>query len=178
MRLVQSLRCRSCIEGFCEKKEESGSFTTSRCPASPRSRSSCSCTRSYRHRVERDYDIGSGHCNREEIGAVLGGVVGGVVGAKSSEENRTVAIILGTAHSQNGIQVTGVNLNAAQIAAAGFSYPTILTAPPAGTAANPNLFVFARDYVQPGLRPGGRPPGIPDYRAALVRDLTRPVSGD
>ena len=46
---------------------------------------------------ERDYDIGSGHCNREEIGAVLGGVVGGVVGAKSSEENRTVAIILGTA---------------------------------------------------------------------------------
>jgi uncharacterized protein YcfJ len=28
---------------------------------------------------------------------VLGGVVGGVVGAKSSEENRTVAIILGTA---------------------------------------------------------------------------------
>ena len=28
---------------------------------------------------------------------MLGGVVGGVVGAKSSEENRTVAIILGTA---------------------------------------------------------------------------------
>ena len=27
-----------------------------------------------------------------------------------------------------------------------------------------------RDYVQPGLRPGGRPSAIPDYRAALVRD--------
>ena len=27
-----------------------------------------------------------------------------------------------------------------------------------------------RDYVQPGLRPGGRPSVIPDYRAALVRD--------
>ena len=68
--------------------------------------------------------------------------------------NRTPAIVLGTAHSQNGIQVTGVNLNAAQITAAGFSYPTILTAPPAGTAANPNLFVFAKDYVQPYVEQG------------------------
>jgi len=68
--------------------------------------------------------------------------------------NRTPAIVLGTAHSQNGIQVTGVNLNAAQIAAAGFSYPTILTAPPAGTSANPNLFVFAKDYVQPYVEQG------------------------
>jgi surface antigen len=46
---------------------------------------------------ERDYDIGSGRCNREEIGAVLGGVVGGVIGSRSSSEHRTVAIILGTA---------------------------------------------------------------------------------
>ncbi len=68
--------------------------------------------------------------------------------------NRTPAIVLGTAHSQNGIQVTGINLNAAQITAAGFSYPTILTAPPAGTSANPNLFVFARDYVQPYVEQG------------------------
>ena len=29
---------------------------------------------------------------------------------------------------------------------------------------------LARDYVQPGLRPGGHPAAIPDYRAALVRD--------
>jgi outer membrane receptor protein involved in Fe transport len=68
--------------------------------------------------------------------------------------NRTPAIVLGTAHSQNGIQVTGINLNAAQITAAGFSYPTVLTAPPAGTAANPNLFVFAKDYVQPYVEQG------------------------
>src|ERR1051325_11679378 len=68
--------------------------------------------------------------------------------------NRTPAIVLGTAHSQNGIQVTGVNLNAAQIAAAGLTYPTILSAPPAGTVANPNLFVFARDYVQPYVEQG------------------------
>jgi len=47
---------------------------------------------------ERDYDIASGRCNREEIGAVLGGVAGGVIGSQvGSRENRTVAIILGAA---------------------------------------------------------------------------------
>lgn len=68
--------------------------------------------------------------------------------------SRTPAIVLGTAHSQNGVQVTGINLNAAQITAAGLTYPTILTAPPAGTAANPNLFVFAKDYEQPYVEQG------------------------
>jgi outer membrane receptor protein involved in Fe transport len=62
---------------------------------------------------------------------------------------RTPAIVLGTAHSQNGINVTGINLNAAQIAVAGLTYPHILSAPPAGTSANPNLYVFDKDYVQP-----------------------------
>lgn len=47
---------------------------------------------------ERDYDVSSGHCNREEIAAVLGGVAGGVVGSKvASPENRTVGIIIGAA---------------------------------------------------------------------------------
>jgi surface antigen len=47
---------------------------------------------------ERDYDISSGRCYREEIGAVVGGVIGGAVGARtSSVENRTVALIVGTA---------------------------------------------------------------------------------
>jgi amidase len=32
---------------------------------------------------------------------------------------------------------------------------------------------LARDYVQPGLRPGGRPSTLPDYRRALVRDGLR-----
>jgi len=67
---------------------------------------------------------------------------------------RTPAIVLGTVHSQNGINVTGVNLNAAQITAAGLTYPNILTAPPAGTSANPNLFVFAPDYVNPYVEQG------------------------
>jgi outer membrane receptor protein involved in Fe transport len=66
----------------------------------------------------------------------------------------TPAIVLGTAHSQNGINVTGINLSAAQIATAGLTYPNILTAPPAGLASNPNLFLFARDYVQPYVEQG------------------------
>jgi outer membrane receptor protein involved in Fe transport len=68
--------------------------------------------------------------------------------------SRTPAIVTGTAHSQNGINVTGVNLNAGQIVTAGLVYPAILTAPPAGTSANPNLFLFASDYVQPYIEQG------------------------
>lgn len=49
-------------------------------------------------RWERDYDVASGHCNREEIGAVLGGVAGGVVGSKvAAPDNRVVGIIIGAA---------------------------------------------------------------------------------
>ena len=45
---------------------------------------------------ERDYDIVSGHCNREAIATVLGGAVGGVIASRVSEpENRTVATIIG-----------------------------------------------------------------------------------
>jgi len=63
---------------------------------------------------------------------------------------RTPTIVLGTAHSQNGISVTGINLSsAAAIAAAGLVYPNILTAPPTGATANPNLYLFADNYVQP-----------------------------
>lgn len=47
---------------------------------------------------EHDYDIQSGHCNREAVATVLGGVVGGVVASRvSSPENRTVATIVGAA---------------------------------------------------------------------------------
>jgi surface antigen len=47
---------------------------------------------------EHDYDVSSGHCDREQIGAVLGGVVGGVIGSQvSSPEDRTVATIIGAA---------------------------------------------------------------------------------
>jgi outer membrane lipoprotein SlyB len=47
---------------------------------------------------ERDYEVLSGRCNREAIGAVLGGVVGGVVGSQIGDgTGRTVATIVGAA---------------------------------------------------------------------------------
>ena len=67
---------------------------------------------------------------------------------------RTPAIVTGTAHSQNGINVTGVTLNAAQIVSAGLVYPNLLAAVPVGLAANPSLFVFAPNYVQPYIEQG------------------------
>ena len=45
-----------------------------------------------------DYDILSGHCNREAIATVLGGVIGGTIGSEvGDDENRAVAIIIGAA---------------------------------------------------------------------------------
>jgi surface antigen len=45
---------------------------------------------------ERDFDISSGRCNRQEIATVLGGIAGGVIANRIAEpENRTVATIVG-----------------------------------------------------------------------------------
>ena len=46
---------------------------------------------------EHDYDISSGRCNRDAIGAVVGGVVGGVIAHRVGEENPAVATIIGAA---------------------------------------------------------------------------------
>lgn len=63
---------------------------------------------------------------------------------------RTTGIMLGTAHSQNGINVINITLNATQLAALGLRYPNVLAAPPTGIAGvTPSLYLFARDYVQP-----------------------------
>ncbi len=80
---------------------------------------------------------------------------------------RTPAIVLGTAHSQNGINVTGVNLTAAQLTTLGLRYPSILTAVPAVGSANPNLYYFAPDYVQPYVEQG---------RLGVERELTKGLS--
>jgi surface antigen len=48
-------------------------------------------------RWEQDFEISSGHCNREAIATVVGGVVGGAIAANVAEENRTVATIIGIA---------------------------------------------------------------------------------
>ena len=63
---------------------------------------------------------------------------------------RTTAIMLGTAHTGNGIQTTGITLSSnAAIAAAGLTYPQTFTSIPAGVSGNPDVFAFTRDYAQP-----------------------------
>jgi len=83
--------------------------------------------------------------------------------------NRTPAIVVGTAHSQNGIQVTGINITCASPPPGVTcpTYPAIFSAPPAASPANPNLFVFERDYVQPYVEQG---------RASFERQLSKNLS--
>ncbi|HEV2798923.1 MAG TPA: TonB-dependent receptor [Pyrinomonadaceae bacterium] len=83
---------------------------------------------------------------------------------------RTTAIMLGTAHTGNGIQTTGVTFNGtAAVAAAGLTYPNIFTAPPStgGTRPTPDIFVFARDYAQPYVQ---------QARLGFEHELTRNMS--
>ncbi len=44
---------------------------------------------------ERDFDISSGTCNRQEIATVVGGIAGGVIANRVADEHRTVATIVG-----------------------------------------------------------------------------------
>ncbi len=69
---------------------------------------------------------------------------------------RTPAIMVGTAHSQNGIQVTGVSLTCTTNPATNpcLTYPAIFTAPPGAGVLTPSLYLFARDYAQPYVQQG------------------------
>ena len=69
---------------------------------------------------------------------------------------RTTGIMLGTAHSQNGINVINLTFNKAQMTAAGLVYPNILSArPTTGANASPiSLYLFAKDYEQPYVQQG------------------------
>jgi hypothetical protein len=68
---------------------------------------------------------------------------------------RTTGIMLGTAHSQNGINVINISLNQAQLTAAGLVYPNILSTPPTGAVpTRPSIFLFAEDYAQPYVQQG------------------------
>ena len=85
---------------------------------------------------------------------------------------RTPAIMVGTAHSQNGIQVTGITINdnpatAANEVNALITYPNIFTTPPAVGALTPSLYLFARDYAQPYVQQG---------RLGFERELMRNTS--
>lgn len=63
---------------------------------------------------------------------------------------RTASILIGTAHSQNGIQVQTYTLSATNPVQAPLipNYPGILSAPPA-VGRTPDIYVVAPDYVQP-----------------------------
>ncbi len=68
---------------------------------------------------------------------------------------RTTAIMLGTAHTGNGIQTTGVNFSGtANIAAAGLLYPNVIATAPTAASGTPDIFVFADDYAQPYVQQG------------------------
>ena len=67
---------------------------------------------------------------------------------------RTPAIMLGTAHSQNGIQVTGVSLNCTLVPNPCPIYPNIFSAPPSAGGVNPSLYLFSGDYAQPYVQQG------------------------
>lgn len=67
---------------------------------------------------------------------------------------RTTAIMLGTTHSNNGINILGVTLNCATVPNPCPTYPNIFTAAPGAAANVPNLFLFAKDYQQPYVQQG------------------------
>jgi len=59
---------------------------------------------------------------------------------------RTPSIMVGTAHSNNGVNVISVRVSGSQAP----RYPATLSAPPAGVAGvRPSIFVFDKDYENP-----------------------------
>lgn len=80
---------------------------------------------------------------------------------------RTTAIMLGTAHSNNGINILGVTLNCTSVPNPCPTYPAILSAPPAGTGNIPNLYLFAKDYQNPYVMQG---------RFGVEREFTKNIA--
>jgi outer membrane receptor protein involved in Fe transport len=63
---------------------------------------------------------------------------------------RTPAILTGTAHSQNGIQVIAIDINCTSPGAVCPLYPNVFTSVPTGATLAPiNLYLFDRNYKQP-----------------------------
>ncbi|HEY2847901.1 MAG TPA: TonB-dependent receptor, partial [Pyrinomonadaceae bacterium] len=63
---------------------------------------------------------------------------------------RTPAIMTGTAHSQNGIQVIAIDVNCVTAPASCPLYPNIFSAAPSGATLAPiNLYLFSKQYKQP-----------------------------
>ncbi|HLN97103.1 MAG TPA: TonB-dependent receptor [Pyrinomonadaceae bacterium] len=80
---------------------------------------------------------------------------------------RTTAIMLGTAHSNNGINILGVTLNCTLTPNPCPTYPNIFTTPPAAGAQRPNLFLFSNDYQQPLVQQG---------RIGVEREVMKDIS--
>jgi len=66
---------------------------------------------------------------------------------------RTPAIMTGTAHSQNGIQVIAIDIVCGSVPVGGVQcplYPNVFSTPPTGARLAPiNLYLFSKDYKQP-----------------------------
>lgn len=67
---------------------------------------------------------------------------------------RTTAIMLGTAHSNNGINILGVTLSCTAVPNPCPTYPAIFTTAPSAGANIPNIFLFADNYQQPYVQQG------------------------
>ncbi|MBI4749857.1 MAG: TonB-dependent receptor [Acidobacteria bacterium] len=81
---------------------------------------------------------------------------------------RTPSIMLGTAHTQNGISVRTLSFSGDNVP----SYPGNFTTPPTtGVPATPSLYFFAKDYVDPMIHQGSF--GI---ERELTKDLSLSVS--
>jgi hypothetical protein len=77
---------------------------------------------------------------------------------------RTPSIMVGTAHSNNGVNVISIRLTGSQVP----TYPAILSAPPTGVAGvRPSIFVFDRDFENPEVH---------QYSAGIERSLTDDVA--
>ena len=63
---------------------------------------------------------------------------------------RTPAILTGTAHSQNGIQVIAIDVFCQNPGAVCPLYPNVFASPPVGASLAPiNLYLFSKNYKQP-----------------------------
>lgn len=68
---------------------------------------------------------------------------------------RTTAIVLGTAHSGNGVQTTGVNLTCTTTPSNPCPvYPNILTTAPGSGTLTSDIFLFPENYQQPSVQQG------------------------
>lgn len=80
---------------------------------------------------------------------------------------RTTAIMLGTTHSNNGINILGVTLNCTLTPNPCPVYPNVFPAAPSAAANRPNLFLFSQNYQQPYVQQG---------RLGIERELKKNLS--